>query len=93
MYAYLRGTYRGSADGEESVLLEVAGVGYEIVVPPIVRADLSQLRPDVELIKKLCLRKCSGRHARHTRQRNRREVKRDVIVEERSARGVNQRSA
>src|SRR5438046_1136404 len=49
MYAYLRGTYRGPAEGDESVLLEVSGVGYEVVVPPIVRADLSQLRTDTEL--------------------------------------------
>jgi Holliday junction DNA helicase RuvA len=48
MYAYLRGLFRGLSD-DESVLLEVGGVGYELVVPPIVRQDLGNTRGDSEL--------------------------------------------
>ncbi len=49
MYAYLRGTYCGSSSDDETVLLEVSGVGYEIVVPPIVREDLSRIARGGEL--------------------------------------------
>lgn len=42
MYAYLRGTYKGHvADSDETIVLEVSGIGYEIVVPPIVEQELS----------------------------------------------------
>ena len=42
MYAYLRGTYKGrSPDGDGAVLLEVGGVGYEVLVPPIVERELA----------------------------------------------------
>jgi holliday junction DNA helicase RuvA len=41
MYAYLRGIYKGHApESFESILLEVAGVGYEMIVPPIVDSEL-----------------------------------------------------
>ena len=49
MYAYLRGTYCGSSSDDETVLLEVGGVGYEIVIPPIVREDLSRVATGSEL--------------------------------------------
>ena len=49
MYAYLRGTYCGFSADDEMVLLDVAGIGYELVVPPIVRDDLSRTRPESEL--------------------------------------------
>lgn len=51
MYAYLRGTYRGHAgDSDEVVLLEVGGIGYEVIVPPIVDQELSTEHPtDSEL--------------------------------------------
>lgn len=42
MYAYLRGAYKGHAAGDfETIVLEVAGIGYEMIVPPIVEAELS----------------------------------------------------
>jgi Holliday junction DNA helicase RuvA len=42
VYAYLKGIYKGHADdSEETVVLEVGGVGYEVVVPPVVDQDLS----------------------------------------------------
>jgi holliday junction DNA helicase RuvA len=51
MYAYLRGTFKGhSPDSDESVLLEVGGVGYEVIVPPIVDQELvSSVPPETEL--------------------------------------------
>jgi Holliday junction DNA helicase RuvA len=49
MYAYLRGTYCGSSSDDETVLLEVGGVGYEIVIPPIVREDLSRVPTGADL--------------------------------------------
>jgi Holliday junction DNA helicase RuvA len=46
MYAYLRGVYRGhSADNDEVVLVEVGGVGYEVIVAPIVEQELSASYP------------------------------------------------
>lgn len=39
MYSYLRGVYKGPLD-EGVVLLEVGGVGYELIVPPIVEEEL-----------------------------------------------------
>jgi len=42
MYAYLRGTYKGAApDDSEAILLEVSGIGYEAIVPPIVMQELT----------------------------------------------------
>ena len=42
MYAYLRGIYKGSApDNTEAILIEVSGIGYEAIVPPIVMQELS----------------------------------------------------
>src|SRR5438874_6488656 len=42
MYAYLRGTYKGHPVlDDEAIVLEVSGVGYEVLVPPIVQQDLS----------------------------------------------------
>jgi Holliday junction DNA helicase RuvA len=42
MYAYLRGVYKGhSADSDEVMLIEVGGVGYEVIVPPIVEQEIS----------------------------------------------------
>jgi holliday junction DNA helicase RuvA len=42
MYSYLRGIYKGRAPGNfEAVLVEVAGVGYEVLVPPIVDQEIS----------------------------------------------------
>jgi len=49
MYAYLRGTYCGSSSDDETVVLDVGGVGYEIVIPPIVREDLSRVPAGNEL--------------------------------------------
>jgi Holliday junction DNA helicase RuvA len=41
MYSYLRGIYKGhAADNTEAVILEVAGIGYEIIVPPIVEQEI-----------------------------------------------------
>lgn len=45
MYAYLRGTFRGSStDG--GVLLEVGGIGFEVLVPPIVEQALRDVAVD-----------------------------------------------
>ena len=42
MYAYVRGTYKGHApDSDEAVIVECAGIGYEVIVPPIVDQELS----------------------------------------------------
>jgi Holliday junction DNA helicase RuvA len=42
MYAYLRGIYKGHAPEDfETILLDVGGVGYEMIVPPIVDQELS----------------------------------------------------
>jgi Holliday junction resolvasome RuvABC DNA-binding subunit len=42
VYAYLRGVYKGrSAEGDGAVVLEAAGVGYEVLVPPIVEQELA----------------------------------------------------
>lgn len=41
MYRYLRGTYRGLAEkGSGLVILEVGGIGYEVLVPPIVEQEI-----------------------------------------------------
>lgn len=42
MYSYLRGIYKGHAPQNfEAVLVEVSGIGYELIVPPIVEQELS----------------------------------------------------
>ena len=42
MYSYLRGTYKGPApDDTEAILVEVSGIGYEAIVPPIVMQELT----------------------------------------------------
>jgi Holliday junction resolvasome RuvABC DNA-binding subunit len=41
VYSYLRGTYRGpSPEGDGAILLEAGGVGYEVILPPIVESEL-----------------------------------------------------
>jgi Holliday junction resolvasome RuvABC DNA-binding subunit len=43
MYAYLRGIYRGSApQGDGAILVEAGGVGYEVLVPPIVEQEIAE---------------------------------------------------
>jgi Holliday junction DNA helicase RuvA len=42
MYSYLRGIYKGHAPEDfETILLDVGGVGYEMIVPPLVDQELS----------------------------------------------------
>jgi len=42
VYSYLRGTYKGpSPEGDGAILLEAAGVGYEVILPPIVEGELA----------------------------------------------------
>ncbi len=52
MYAYIRGIYKGhAADSDETVVLEAGGIGYEIIVPPLVDQELSASYPsDSELL-------------------------------------------
>jgi Holliday junction DNA helicase RuvA len=52
MYAYLRGTYRGHApDSFESVIVEVSGIGYELIVPPLVEQELSAtVQPEEQVL-------------------------------------------
>lgn len=51
MYSYIRGTYRKSASTESGVvILEAAGVGYEIVVPPIVEQEVTTSVDDDALL-------------------------------------------
>lgn len=50
MIAALRGTYRGRTD--DGIIVDVAGVGYEVVLPPIVEQALGELVEGREL----CLR-------------------------------------
>jgi Holliday junction DNA helicase RuvA len=52
MYAYLRGTYKGHpTDNDELIVVEAGGIGYEVVVPPIVDQELAAEYPvDVELL-------------------------------------------
>ena len=41
MYSYLRGIYKGHApEGDEAILVEAAGIGYEVLVPPIVEQEI-----------------------------------------------------
>jgi Holliday junction DNA helicase RuvA len=42
VYSYLRGVYKGPApDDTEAILIEVSGIGYEAIVPPIVMQDIA----------------------------------------------------
>ena len=50
MYAYIRGTYKGMSKDDEAILLEAGGIGYEIIVPPIVLQELSSSAPETELL-------------------------------------------
>jgi Holliday junction resolvasome RuvABC DNA-binding subunit len=46
MYAYLRGVYKGHAsESDETILLECGGIGYEVIVPPIVEHEISVSYP------------------------------------------------
>ncbi len=40
MYSYVRGTFKGSA-GDGAVVVEAAGIGYEVLVPPIVEQEIA----------------------------------------------------
>ncbi|MBV9581030.1 MAG: hypothetical protein JO057_20820 [Chloroflexi bacterium] len=52
MYAYLRGTYRGHpTDSDEVIIVEAGGIGYEVIVPPVVDQELSAQYPvDADLV-------------------------------------------
>ncbi len=52
MYSYVRGAYKGLAGPEGgAVIVEVAGIGYEVLVPPIVEQELrSALRVDEPIL-------------------------------------------
>ncbi len=52
MYSYLRGSYKGpSTDGDGAILVEVAGVGYEVLLPPIVEEEITtSCQPDDPLL-------------------------------------------
>jgi Holliday junction DNA helicase RuvA len=42
VYSYLRGLYKGHADGDfETIVVEVSGLGYAAIVPPIVDQELA----------------------------------------------------
>ncbi|MCA1646814.1 MAG: hypothetical protein LC797_15600 [Chloroflexi bacterium] len=42
MYSYLRGLYKGPApDDTEAIVIEVAGIGYEAILPPIVMQEIT----------------------------------------------------
>jgi holliday junction DNA helicase RuvA len=45
VYSYLRGTYKGLApEGDGAILLEAGGVGYEVLLPPIVESEVVTTR-------------------------------------------------
>src|SRR6185503_1553424 len=52
MYSYLRGSYRGpSPGGDGAILLEVGGIGYEVILPPIVEGEIgTTCQPDDPLL-------------------------------------------
>jgi Holliday junction DNA helicase RuvA len=52
VYSYLRGTYKGPApEGDGAILLEAGGVGYEVILPPIVESELvTSVRVDDPLL-------------------------------------------
>jgi Holliday junction DNA helicase RuvA len=42
VYSYLRGVYKGHAENDfESVIVEVSGIGFQAIVPPIVDQELN----------------------------------------------------
>jgi Holliday junction DNA helicase RuvA len=42
MYSYLSGIYKGHlSDTDEAIVVEVAGIGYEVFIPPIVAQEVS----------------------------------------------------
>jgi holliday junction DNA helicase RuvA len=52
VYSYLRGTYKGHAPGNfEAVIVEVSGIGYEVIVPPIVEQEISASYQDEDPIQ------------------------------------------
>jgi Holliday junction DNA helicase RuvA len=52
MYSYLRGVYKGRAPGNfESVVVEVGGIGYSLIVPPIVEEELGASYQDDDPIQ------------------------------------------
>jgi holliday junction DNA helicase RuvA len=52
MYSYLRGIYKGPApQADGAILIEVSGVGYEVLLPPIVESEIMSTRkPDDALL-------------------------------------------
>jgi Holliday junction resolvasome RuvABC DNA-binding subunit len=51
MYRYLRGIYKGpTGDDDSSVVIDVGGVGFEVILPPIVEQEVAvSSTPDSEL--------------------------------------------
>lgn len=52
MYSYLKGAYQGQPDGPGSgmIVIEVAGIGYQVVIPPIVEDEIvGRLQPGDDL--------------------------------------------
>ena len=52
MYRYLRGVYKGALSrGSEMVVVEAGGIGYEIIVPPVVQQALDAgYEPDAPIV-------------------------------------------
>jgi Holliday junction DNA helicase RuvA len=49
VFSYLDGTFKGS-DGDDVVILDVNGVGYEVIVPPIVAGEIEAIyKPEMPL--------------------------------------------
>ena len=45
MYSYVRGIYKGQpAEGSGVVLVEAAGIGYEVLVPPVTEQEIAATR-------------------------------------------------
>jgi holliday junction DNA helicase RuvA len=45
MYSYMRGVYKGQpAEGSGVVLVEAAGIGYEVLVPPVTEQEIAATR-------------------------------------------------
>ena len=50
VFSYLRGTFKGR-ESDGSVVIEVGGIGYSVIVPPIVDGEISATcAPDSELL-------------------------------------------
>jgi Holliday junction DNA helicase RuvA len=61
VYSYLRGIYKGHApDDAEAILVEAAGIGYEVFVPPIVDQEIVATYADDDALL-LYVRTQSGR--------------------------------